>query len=378
MTRGFRDSAEPALREGDIVGETYVIRRELARSETGAVFEAHDSLMDRIVALKLAWRDAGTPSLITEARRCAAVRDSCSVQVYGMGTHLGVEYAVAERIAGRLLADELDRALPLDHYLTRMRKLVAAVVHAHDAGIAVGTISGATVLVMAGERLVLGRLSLSQVPSFGTEGRDALAGQLDDIYSLGCIGLELAGARQDVPSELTDLFAWMMLENPASRPQSARDVLSQLDAVIDRRGTVARSLRVLVVDDDTARARWLWGLARRVSTTTIVETASEGTEAAHKLNRDQPDVVLIDASLRGVMNALELCMYARGLASDTHALGHMFVIGEVSERDQHLFDAAYVQTIPDDAQLPGAIIDVLRAALTARPRTRKPRTTVSG
>ena len=45
-----------------------------ARTDTGVVFEARDMLMDRLVAIKLAWRDPGTPSLILEARRCAAVR----------------------------------------------------------------------------------------------------------------------------------------------------------------------------------------------------------------------------------------------------------------------------------------------------------------
>lgn len=392
MTRGFRDSQEPALRDGDIVGETYLIRHELARTDTGAVFEAHDSLLDRFCALKLAWRDAGTPSLISEARRCAAVRDPCSVQIYGMGTHTGVEYAVAERVAGRLLGDELDRALPADLYLARLRKLVAAVMRAHDAGIAVGTISGATVLVMAEDRLVLGRLSLSQVPAFGVTSHDSMTAQRDDIYNLGCVAIEMArGApplkmppprlvdlRADLPSELSDLFDWMLLEDPAARPQSARDVLMQIDAVIERSGASTRPLRVLFVDDDTARARWLWGLARRAAATTIVETASEGTEAAHKLNRDQPDVIFIDATLRGVMNALELCMYARGLESDTHALGQIFLIGDVSERDQFLFDAVNVQTISDDANLPSAIISHIRAALTAKPRTRRPRTTVSG
>jgi len=113
MKRGFRDSSEAALVEGDVVASSYHVRREITRVHTGAVYEAHDTLLDRLVAIKLAWRDPGTPSLVSEARRCAAVRDPCSVQIHGMGMHQGVEYAIAERVVGKLLADEIDRMVPV-------------------------------------------------------------------------------------------------------------------------------------------------------------------------------------------------------------------------------------------------------------------------
>jgi PleD family two-component response regulator len=154
-------------------------------------------------------------------------------------------------------------------------------------------------------------------------------------------------------------------------------VLLQLDAIIERVGPHrTSSLRVLIVDDDTARARWLWSLARRAHPAAIVEIASEGTDAAHKLNRDQPELVFIDAALRGVMNALELCMYARGLDSDTKS--QMFLIGDVSERDRALFAEVQVPFIPDDNMLPNRILEQVRLAMAERPRPRKPRTTISG
>jgi CheY-like chemotaxis protein len=385
--RGFRDSAEPALGEGAVVAGTYHVRREIARSDTGIVYEAHDTLLDRLVALKLAWRDPGMPSLVSEARRCAAVRDPCSVQLHGMGMHEGVEYAIAERIVGKLLGDDLERSLPPELYLSRLRTLVAAVARAHDAGINVGYLSGTTVLLMPGERLVLGRLSLSQVPSLVAHG-NRFAPE-EDLYSLGRIAIELAlgslveplprlsDLRTDLPGELSDLVDWMVMPAAAARPASARDVLLQLDTVLERSTPAARSVRVLVVEDDASRARWLWGLARRATASAVIETAAEGPDAAHKLNRDQPDLVFVGASLRGVMNALELCMYARGLAGE-RTVGQMYVIGDVSERDQALFADVGVQVLADDAQLPTAILERIRAVANARPRNRSPRTTISG
>jgi CheY-like chemotaxis protein len=374
-------------------------------------------MLDRLVALKLAWRDPGMPSLILEARRCAAVRDPCAVAVYGMGNHQGIEYVVGERILGRLLGEVLGRLPSITEHLTMFRALVAALARAHEAGIAVGEISGATVMIDGTERMVLGRLSLSQVPAFGRHGHvvapevvrgdveasDPSAAEAIDLYGLGCIAIEmgtgsppffhrdrtmelhghasqvaprLAELRPDLPIELSDLVEWLLEKRPAARPRSAKDVLSQVDAIIDRLGTASRSLRVLVVDDDIVRGRWLWSLARRAHPAVQVEIASDGSDAAHKLNRDLPDLVFVDATLRGVMNAYELCMYARGLQSEHQA--QLVLVGDIAERDRLLFAEASVPCILDDMQLGSAVLECVRNAAQVSPRRRRRRTTVSG
>jgi len=411
---GFRDSASRALGEGEVVDSTYTVRDEIARTDTGVVYEARDMLLDRPVALKLAWRDPGTPSLLSEARRCAAVRDPCAVQVHGMGNFRGVEYAVAERVTGRLLREELGEPLATEVFLARLRTLVSAVAVAHEGGIAVGDLSGATVLVTESRRMVLGRLSLSQVPAFGPHGQivapevargdveasDPAAAEAIDLYGLGCIAIELAcGAlpfahkdatvelrrhadeppprladlRGDVPVELSDLVEWLLAKQPRARPRSARDVLSQLDAIIERVASSTRTIRVLIVDDDAARGRGMWSLARRAHAGAIIEISTEGTDAAHKLVRDMPDVIIVDGQLRGVMNALELCMYARGLESQ----GTWFVIGDLSEGDRAVLAEAGVRFVPDDNHLADSVLDIVRAAATDSPRARK-RSKVSG
>ncbi|HEX2691288.1 MAG TPA: hypothetical protein VHN14_31965 [Kofleriaceae bacterium] len=414
---GFRDSAIRALHQGEVVASTYMIREEIARTDTGLVFEAHDMIIDRLVALKLAWRDPGMPSLLLEARRCAAVRDPCSVAIHGIGNHQGIEYVVGERVIGRLLGDALTVPATTTEHPTKLRALVAAVARVHEAGIAVGDISGATVLVDNDGRMVLGRLSLSQVPVFGPLGQilapeivrgdvealDPSAAEAIDLYGLGCVAIEMASGhppffsmdheaelrghatapaprlaelRPDLPVELSDLVEWLLEKLPAARPRSARDVLAQLDAILDRLGTATRPLRVLIVDDDAARRRWLWSLARRAHPTAQVEIASEGTDAAHKLIRDLPDLVFVDAALSGVMNAYELCMYVRGLEAENGT--QLALIGEISERDRILFADSQVSCIPDDIQLGSAVLDRVRSAAKEPPRRRRPRTTVSG
>ncbi len=76
------------------------------------------------------------------------------------------------------------------------------------------------------------------------------------------------------------------------------------------------------------------------------------------------------------MNALELCMYARGL--EIAQIPQLVVIGEVPERDRVLLETASVPFIPDDAALAKTILERVRAAAAETPRRRKARPTVSG
>ena len=227
-----------------------------------------------------------------------------------------------------------------------------------------------------------------------------------DLYALGCVAIELASGgppfadsgfgdpaaelrahghqppprladlRPDLPSELSDLVEWLLAKSPAGRPRSARETLAQLDAIIERTGAVKRPIRVLIVDDDTARARWTYSLARRAHPSVVVEIASEGTDAALKLNRDHPDLVLINATLRGVMNALELIMYARGLEGGEHC--QLVAIGAIGDRDRALFDSVDVAVVPIDPKLAMTIVDRVRSTAADPPAPWRPRGRVSG
>lgn len=414
---GFRHSELRPLAEGEVVASTYVVRDEIARSDTGIVFSARDMMFNRPVALKLGWRDRGSSSLLEEARRCASVTGNCSVQIHNAGTHNGVEYVVGEFVQGKLLHHKLVRSLPDAVYLARLRTLVEAVTCSHAAGVAVGEISGATVLVDANGRVVLGALSLSQVPIFGRHGQifapevvrgdiaatDPAAVEAIDLYQLGCVAIEMAQGmplfasddpdvearrhvlelppklselRPNLPAELSDLVDWLLSKQPEARPRTANDVLLQLSSIIDRLVHGARTLRILIVDDDAGRALWLRSLARRAHSAAIIEIASNGSDAAHKLNRDHPDLVFIEAGLHGVMNALELCTYARSI--EAGAQSQILVLGNVPQRDQDLFAELQAYKVSEDANLANAILDHIRSAARDGHRPRLSRTTITG
>src|SRR5438045_1780606 len=78
---------------GDLLG-SYQIRRLIGQGGMGQVYEAHDRLVNRRVAIKvLTVRGGkgrpsdGQPSLRKEAEALAAVHHPGLVTVYGMGAH---------------------------------------------------------------------------------------------------------------------------------------------------------------------------------------------------------------------------------------------------------------------------------------------------
>lgn len=411
---GFRDSETPALRQGEVVDSRFQVTAFVARSDTGAVFEARDMLLDRSVALKLAWRDASAPRLLPEARQCASVACSAAVAVVAIGNHAGVEYVAAERLTGERLADVVARG-PLEdgELLELWRAIVEAMALCHAAGMAVGEVSGHTVQVsptkIGGRRAVFGRFSMSQLPSLGPHGRlfvpevisglagadDPMAAEAIDLYGLGSVAIELATARPlfydteleqvlrghleraplalaearpELPSELSDLVDWLLAKEPDARPPSVAEVLRQVDAILARQSAARPAMRVLVVDGNPARGRWLTSLVRRADPRTVVVLANNGTEATHLLRSDGYDLLLVDVLLGGAMNALELCMYVRSVES-ARARG-IFVLGESSVADQAVLGHVGATTV---AFAPSAILQALRTAFAERDVADRPR-----
>jgi hypothetical protein len=86
--------------------------------------------------------------------------------------------------------------------------------------------------------------------------------------------------------------------------------------------------------------------------------------------------VFVSAALRGVMNAYELCMYARGL--QTEQPPRLVLIGGLTERDRALFADAEVPCLATDLGLGPAVLERVRSAAREPPRRRRSRSTISG
>lgn len=118
------------------VGE-YRIVRLLGRGAMGQVYLAHDTLLDRPVAIKFI---AAEPSpavrerFLVEARAIARLTHPNVVSIYRVGEHAGRPYLVSEFVRGKSLS-ELPRPVSLEQGLRIGLGLCAGLGAAHQSGV---------------------------------------------------------------------------------------------------------------------------------------------------------------------------------------------------------------------------------------------------
>ncbi|MCC6676417.1 MAG: serine/threonine-protein kinase [Phycisphaerales bacterium] len=119
----------------------FQVQRELGRGGMGEVFLAHDTRLDRQVAIKaLPAHLAADPDRLARFQREAKVLASLNHPgigaIYGLEEAGGHQYLVLEFIEGETLADRLvSGAIPVDEALTTAKQIAEALEVAHEKGI---------------------------------------------------------------------------------------------------------------------------------------------------------------------------------------------------------------------------------------------------
>lgn len=151
------------LRPGTLVGK-YVIQRALGAGGCGTVYAAFDSVLDRIVALKLL--DAGVfeaggrrrstwSRMVREARMLARLSEPEVVTVYDAGDSDGLPFLAMELVEGGDLKAWIARhrsvdavePRPLEDVLALMEQAGRGLAVAHEAGVVHGDFKPANVLI---------------------------------------------------------------------------------------------------------------------------------------------------------------------------------------------------------------------------------------
>ena len=224
----------------------YQLHEQLGHGGMGVVYRAHDTVLQRIVALKLVGAsyvdDADMRErFFREARAAAQLTHKNIVTVYDLGEHEGRPYLAMEYLAG----EDLQRRLARPEKMSLSRRLEVAtefcqgVEHAHEHGIVHRDLKPANIFLAdnGGVKILdfgLARPMTSQLTQsnmlMGTinymapeQVRGERADQRSDIFSLGVVLYELFGGRrafegdsvastlykilQDVPEPLSNLDA---------------------------------------------------------------------------------------------------------------------------------------------------------------------------
>ncbi len=239
----------------------YELLDVLGHGAMGVVYKAHDSFLDRIVAVKTYRQDVPITDAVKrrferEVRTASKLNHPNVVVVYDGGLEQDVPYLAMEFVEGPTLADELARhnRLPLDRALYIIRKIAEGLAYAHAHGVIHRDLKPANILLAGGTEPKIADFGVAKLMSsasataltsaVGTPSYMAPE-QIDgsgvdvrsDVFAMGILAYELVTGRQPFVGEGWTAVMFQIMNVEPERPTA---VDASLPAAVD--GVLARSL----------------------------------------------------------------------------------------------------------------------------------------
>jgi serine/threonine-protein kinase len=298
------------MTDATVAGGRYRFERRLGHGGMATVYLAHDTELDRAVAVKLLAENVAADAelrerFVREARLAARLSHPNVVSVFDAGEDHGRPYIVMEHVEGETLAELLARRGRLPPEEARQLALQACrgLAHAHESGLVHRDVKPQNLLLRRDGTLKIADFgiaravegtSLTQAGTvLGTAAylspEQALGEPVTaaaDVYSLGAVLYELLTGRppveaesladladkqrrpsivpvhelaRDVPADLEDLVMRCLARSPEYRPATAGELEQELEPALAEPPTErlrpARTPRLA-----GSRAMWL-GLA---------------------------------------------------------------------------------------------------------------------
>jgi serine/threonine protein kinase len=235
----------------------YEIVSTIGVGATSRVDKAHDSLIDRTVALKTFGHGFTSDELqkqfVREAQILGRLSHPNIVAIYDIGTNDdGSAYLVMEFVPGKTLESVLSaqRPLPLSRVGIWAGDLANALNRAHRAGIIHGDVKPANIFVTDEGHIKLGDFGIARFATqlsgtgklVGTPAYlspEQIKGEIQDhrsdIFSLGIILYQLAtGVRPFDGSSVTAVCAQIVASDPAPPSQHNAELPKEFDRVVMR------------------------------------------------------------------------------------------------------------------------------------------------
>jgi serine/threonine-protein kinase len=266
---------------GQILGGRYEIIAKLGSGGMAHVYQARDTILNRIVTVKILRSDLAEDKdfvrrFQVEAQAVASLSHPNIVSIYDVGQENGLPYLVMEFVEGLTLKRIIQKEGPLSPAETVNLgvQVCAALAHAHEKGIIHRDIKSHNILVTPGGRVKVTDFGLARVLSVpsatvtqsGTvmgsvhylspeQARGEETGPKSDLYSLGVVLYETVSGRLPfqgdnpvtvalkhvqgpppalckdnpaIPQRLEEIIFKALAKDPAQRFQSAREMQKAL------------------------------------------------------------------------------------------------------------------------------------------------------
>jgi alkyl hydroperoxide reductase subunit AhpC/predicted Ser/Thr protein kinase len=205
-----------ALVPGSMISH-YRIEAEVGQGTFAAVFLAHDTVLDRSVAVKVFKTGSApsSPTVLAEARAAAALNHPNVCTIYAVDDSEGVPVIVMEYVDGQPLSVLLQAgALAVDQVASLGRQIARGMASAHGLGIVHGDLKPANLLVT--------RDGIVKITDFGLSRRTPLPLQSDKTLEW----------LPDQEGTISGTPAYMSPEQSRGEPTSPKSDVFSLAAVL--------------------------------------------------------------------------------------------------------------------------------------------------
>ena len=217
----------------------YEIKRPVGKGAMGQVYEAHDTILDRAVALKVMVANiVDDPELKQrferEAKAVAKLKHPNVVTVFDLGSHVdGSPFIVMELLDGQDLQKAVRQHPPMtvDRKVAIIVQVLQGLAHAHQAGIVHRDIKPANIFIQKDGQVKIMDFGVARLTTASMTGTGNIVGTADymspeqvkgskvdgrsDVFSVGCMLYELTAGRRPFHSDnLMAIFYKITHEEP--------------------------------------------------------------------------------------------------------------------------------------------------------------------
>ena len=281
--------------DNQVVAERYQLIRRIGSGGMADVFLAHDTRLDRQVAVKVLYRSHGADATMVErfkreAHAAASLDHPGIVSIYDWGETGETSYIVMAYIAGDSLKQVLGQRGPLPQIeaLGIARQVTAALAAAHAQGIVHRDIKPHNILLRPDGQVCVTDFGIARVldQTSVTTGHVVLGSALylspeqaqgqeidtrSDIYSLGVVMFELLTGRTPFSGDsLPSLALQHLTQTPPAPSEFRPDITPNVDAVVlkalkKQPGQRYQSASEMGAAIDAAREQLAGGAERRIA-----------------------------------------------------------------------------------------------------------------